>query len=162
MIQPFAAALLVYSLGLWLFPTPSPSIPLGFTAMVPLLALARQRGAGVLPGFVATACGLLLLLYLLPAVTTDFGPFASLFIAVYCGFILVLRYLLGPVETWLVSGLVTALMLALESRYYGNPGYNLEPLRSLALLTLAATLITLPVAAFLPWMTRLGRGLRRR
>nr|VFJ44624.1 MAG: hypothetical protein BECKFM1743C_GA0114222_100143 [Candidatus Kentron sp. FM]VFJ53481.1 MAG: hypothetical protein BECKFM1743A_GA0114220_101153 [Candidatus Kentron sp. FM]VFK06341.1 MAG: hypothetical protein BECKFM1743B_GA0114221_1001415 [Candidatus Kentron sp. FM] len=152
MIRPFIAVLTVYTLSLWLFPTASPTIFPGFAAMVLLLSLARgkngQRIPGVIPSFVLLASVVMLLLYLPTVIETDFMRFAGLFIGFYCGAVLVLRLFTGYTVTWIVTALVTVLVFALESRYYGAPGYTVELQHSLALLTALASVIGIAIVEF--------------
>jgi len=153
MIQPFIVVLVIYTLSLWLFPTPSPSIFYGFAAMVLLLSLARgqdgRRISGVIPGFMVLASLVMLLLYLPTAIKIDYPHFAGLFIAIYCGLVLLLRRFLSRAAVRIIIGLVTVLVFALESRYYGDPGYAVELRHSLALLTALASLIVIAVTGFI-------------
>nr|VFJ43276.1 MAG: hypothetical protein BECKDK2373B_GA0170837_100512 [Candidatus Kentron sp. DK] len=149
MIRSILAALAVYTLSLWLFPTSHAGIFYGFVAVTLLLSLSRRKDGceipGVIPGFVLLACASILLIYFLTATLANFMHLAWLFAGVYCGLVLLLRLALGRAPVRIAIGLVTVLVFSLESRYYTNPGYTVDLNHSLALLATIAS----PVA----WVT---------
>lgn len=144
MISPFISILAVYTLSLWLYPTHSPSVFYGFVAMVLLISLARgkdgQRIPGVIPGFVVLASTVMLLLYLPTVMKIDFTHFAILFVVIYCGLVWLLRSFMERAATRVTMGLVILLVLTLESRYYGDPGYAVRLWSSLVPLMMLSSL----------------------
>lgn len=161
MIAPFAAALCVYSLAIWLFPSPSVTVLAGFVVVVGLGGLARPLHPLVLPGFVALAAVTLPLILILPRLAPSFTAFAWLFAVLFGGLLIALRIATSARAAWPIGTMTAVLILLLESRYYVEPGYTVLPQRSIALLTAGITVTTLAATELALLLRQLLRRRRR-